>query len=84
MDPLAPLGFPDAPTVPEQALALGRWHEPVIGGPRWPKQRRGDPAVSCLPMPRITIILEGRAHYGISYRGERRIVTGGPGLSGDN
>jgi AraC-like DNA-binding protein len=62
-----------------RALDQARWPEAVLGGPRWPDARRGDPAVTCLPMPRITIVLEGTVRYGFSHRGERRVVEGGPG-----
>ncbi len=79
MDLLTPLGFPSAPAVLDEALSDARWHEPVIGGPRWPAARRGDPPVLCLPMPRLTIVLEGTVRYAISHRGERRIVEGRPG-----
>src|SRR5580658_2989184 len=67
-------GFPGILDVLDQALADAQWQGALLGGPRFPASRLGDPPVGCFPYPRLTIILDGCMRYGSSFRGNR-VVT---------
>lgn len=78
-DPPPALGFPTALATMDRALRLGCWARTHSGGPRWPVGRPVDRQLLVLPVPRLTVILDGSARYGLSVGGERVVVEGGPG-----
>jgi AraC-like DNA-binding protein len=77
--PPVPQGFPDALATMDRALREGHWPQTALGGPRWPSRKQMDRQLLILPVPRMTVILEGGVRYGISVAGERRLIDGQAG-----